>query len=155
MQVTSQMRPTLIVSIAVLVLSTAPSAWADSPLLTGAISDYNAKQYNVAIDKLNRLELSASHLSSKDHTKLHYYLGLCNQHLSQMAAAEENYQWVADHGDDKRLQSNSQSALNNLAVWSQHRNYEGNGNKFIGIRPGARGPYRGPNYFSAVSTGKT
>jgi hypothetical protein len=130
-----------------------PSACADSPLLTGAISDYNAHQYNLAVEKLNRLELSSSKLSRKDHTKLHYYLGLCNQQLSQMAAAEENYQWVANNGSDPRLQANAESALNNLAVWSRHRSYQGNGNRFVGNRPGPA--YRAANPFATVNTGKT
>jgi hypothetical protein len=88
-----------------------------------AVEAYNNHQYSAALSQFQ----SVSAANPGD-VMSHYYMGLCNQYLSQMGAAHAEYDWVYNHTSDPALRQNSSTALQQLDSWGQHRSYEGQGN---------------------------
>lgn len=90
-----------------------------------AIKDYRAHRYAECMEKLNNLLAQGQNTD-----KIHYYLALCYQGMSQIATAKGQYLWVYQNSKDPTLRYNSWKAIQDLERWSAHRNYSGNGNNF-------------------------
>lgn len=105
---------------------------ADSPVLQQAIKDYNARNYKVALEKLQTLPRAGA-----GSDKAHYYMALCYQASNQISAATTEYNAVYQSSRDTTLRYNAAVALQGLSKWGQHRSYAGNGNNFA--RAGSSG----------------
>lgn len=101
------------------------SAFAASADFDQGVGEFNNRHYSQALSHLQ----SAASAQPYD-ARTHYYLGLCYQYLSQMSAAQAEYDWVRNNAEDADLRRNAQTALDGLNRWSQHREYAGQGNNF-------------------------
>lgn len=114
---------------------------------SGAVNDYNAHRYGPALTKLAKLEMT-----NPNNDKIHYYMALSYQGSSQMAAAQQEYSWVAENSSDARLRHNAVTALRSIGQWNLTRAYAGNGNVFQQSQSYVQ---RARLNFSNSSSGKT
>jgi tetratricopeptide (TPR) repeat protein len=137
--------------LAVTLLALALPARADNTF-DSAVADYNAKNFNAALDKLHRLDRV-----NPNNEKVRYYMALCYQGAAQIASAKAEYTWVAENARDGTMRRNAQEALEKIDHWSLKRAYSGNGNYYVrtGSRQYSRRPVMrySPTTFS--SGGKT
>lgn len=112
----------------------APCAFAVSNGFNEAVSLYNSRRLPQALEKLTALART-----NPNDAGVHYYMALCYQGTSQIAAAKTEYLWVYSKGNDARLKYNAWQALQQIDRWSQKRAYAGNGNNFQQMKAS---PYR-------------
>ncbi len=89
-----------------------------------AVQSYKDKKYSQSLAQFKRM-----HDAGMCNDMVHYYMALCYQSLSQIAAAKSEYYTVA-RSKNAALRQNAQYALASLDQWNQHRLYQGNGNNF-------------------------
>ncbi len=118
---------------------TAPVALKPAPLLStvtkptvaSAVKAFNERRFGEALSQFDKLDHSGYCCDT-----VHYYLARCYQQLSQVAAAQQNYELVMTNSRNPTLRAYSQMAYDQLTHYSQHRTYEGNGNNFSRMRGG-------------------
>ncbi len=104
------------------------SAIAALPARTGfdkAVQDYNTHNYSRALSAFQKI----LGVNPQD-AETHYYIALCYQALSQIAAAESEYKWVSSNSQNQSLRNNANQALQNIQAWTAHRTSSGRGNNF-------------------------
>lgn len=84
--------------------------WASAPAeINGAIQDYNAKKYQSAIGKLQKVSAGA-----RNNPYTHYYLGLCYQGIGNWASAKQEFKWNYDNCKDAEIRYRSWAAYTAL-----------------------------------------
>jgi hypothetical protein len=86
---------------------------------------YNEGKFKDSLDQIATM---------KPTSETHYWAGLCYQGQGQLAAAANEFQWVARYAKDPQLRYHAQHALNDVSAYSKGRKYEGQGNNFDRVR---------------------
>lgn len=89
-----------------------------------AVQSYKDRKYSQALSQFKRM-----HDTGMCNDMVHYYMALCYQSLSQIAAAKTEYYSVS-RSKTPALRQNALYAMASLDQWNQHRLYQGNGNNF-------------------------
>jgi uncharacterized membrane protein YgcG len=101
------------------------------PTLATARSAFDRREFLVALKQFDKL-----HSQGMCNDTVHYYMARCYQQNSQVAAALQNYEAVIAKTHDTTLRYYAEVGHAQLARYSHHRTYQGNGNNFQHSRPG-------------------
>ncbi len=112
------------VAIIVATPSLASNITSSPSLYNEAVQSYKDKKYSQSLSQFKKM-----HDRGLCNDMVHYYMALCYQCQSQVAAAKAEYSNVA-RSKSPNLRQNALYALASLDQWSQHRSYQGNGNVF-------------------------
>jgi hypothetical protein len=104
------------------------------PTLKTARAAFDRREFGVALKQFDKLH---SHGMCND--TVHYYMARCYQQNSQVTAALQNYRAVLEKTHDPTLRYYAAVGYQQLAKYSHHRTYQGNGNNFQQSRGGPAG----------------
>ncbi len=85
-----------------------------------AVADYKNQQYSLALSHFQ--QINRAHPSD---VETHYYMALCYQCLSQIAAARQEYSWVYTYAKNQGLRYNAYQALVQLQKAAEQRKIAG------------------------------
>lgn len=116
-----------------LVLCQAPAA-ASPPGFDQAAKAYASRNYAQALAQFQSIARAGQ---ADDLT--HYYMALCYHMTNQVAAARQEYAYVAQTSRNAALRNQALAGANQLAAYSTRRAYSGQGNTFSASRRSSSG----------------
>ena len=118
-----------------------PGLAASPAELNSAIADYNARKYQGAIAKLQKVSAA-----NRDNPHTHYYLGLSYQAIGNWSGAKREFKWNYDNSKDADVRYKSWAAF--TALERAKRGPSGSTQAQSASTTSAVAPRKDPNYNS-------